>query len=256
MRKYGVNVVSLLPWSLGSRGPERSIEIAIKAGFDGIQALPMHGWNYENIVGWSKDVISYEDAWAYGTFWQALLRQLGFLDFPAPLFQDLIFGKREMPEISSAIKCFHDGYDVRGNNLALEVKASRGVLADYVSYCKNGGHVVWDTKHIRGYRDIGFEENPVNRESSIVDWRELLYSSSIGAIKLIHVNPIKDLHETEMLLAIRPSYCPLTNMLMGLSVVCDNDVPVILEVRPRFLTLSKTIKYLSELREGVKRWLN
>lgn len=87
-RKYGISVVSLFPWSWGLGGPQRGLHIAIEAGYDGIQYVPMWGWGSN--LGLGRYVISYEDAWNYGPVWQVLMRHLG-LRSNAPTLLDLLY---------------------------------------------------------------------------------------------------------------------------------------------------------------------
>lgn len=61
VRKVGINTASLLPWSIGPRGPALSVEIAQAAGFNGLQILPLRGWTRETMAGIPQDfVLSWE----------------------------------------------------------------------------------------------------------------------------------------------------------------------------------------------------
>jgi len=88
-RKFGINIVSLFPWSWGKGGPQRCMSMATQAGFNGIQYLPMRGWGKVN--GFEPKIISFEDAWNWGPWWKVPRRLIG-LDEDAPRLLDwLVF---------------------------------------------------------------------------------------------------------------------------------------------------------------------
>ena len=105
-RKYGISTISLVPWSFGHKGFEKSLDIAEELGLDGIQALPMRGWTLEPSLyarylddPWDKLIISFEGAWNSGTVIQALKRRFGFGKEGYPTFLDLyLFGFGRRPE--------------------------------------------------------------------------------------------------------------------------------------------------------------
>jgi len=71
-RKYGISVVSLFPWSWGPGGLQRAVSLAKVAGYDGVQALPLRGWDFSDLGRYSASILAYEDAWNNGSLWRAI----------------------------------------------------------------------------------------------------------------------------------------------------------------------------------------
>ena len=239
-RIYGLNVVSLWPYCLGPRGPERSIKLAASAGFDGIQALPMKGWSYKGVREWEDRVISFEDAFMYGPLWQAVLRQVGILDEPAPLLVDwLLFGRKVSPFFPRAILVAHHWQ----KGVAVEVNPELEVRAQaYLNFCTDGGRLCWDTLHVRREQRNGGE--------AVSDWRHLLSDLPAGSLELIHIHPTKE----ELAPFLAGTQTELTEMIASLGAKFPT-VPAIVEVFPPLVSLSSTIFYLSKILTTSKRWL-
>lgn len=240
-RLYGVNTVSMWPWSVGKKGPERSIRIAKKAGYDGIQALPMKDWGYENVNNWRKNVISFEDAWNTGPLWKALLRHLGLTKSQAPtIFDWLVFGKLQAYSYPNAIWCSHEV------QYGAVTEIHPGLWKDpqkYVDYCwKENGTLCWDTKHIRRF----------GKESSngLNDWRKLLKWIPDKSIKLIHVQAFSK-EELNDFLQDKPT--ELDEMLQALRY--KTVAPAIVEVFPPLKTPQGTVRYLKKMLDITKSWL-
>lgn len=230
-RKFGVNVVSLWPWSLGPRGPERAIKMAKEAGFDGVQALPMKFWSYKRIKQWEKDVISWEDAWNCGPLWKVPLRHLGFLDAPAPTVVDwAMFGKKTSPIFPDAIASMHHFGDGVSAEIHPELATNHQA---YLNHCAQGGMLTWDTYHVtRPHRQTGKHIN---------QWETLLMRIPAENIALIHVHPARN--NTEALVQGSSFLIPMLEKLGRKT----SDTPVILEVFPPLSTYGGTIEFVGTL---------
>lgn len=235
-RQFGVSVVSLWPWSIGPKGPERAIKMAKEAGFDGIQALPMKFWSYKRIRGWEKDVISWEDAWNYGPLWQVPLRHLGVLEDPAPTAVDwIMFGKKTSPVFPKAIASMHHFGEGVSAEIHPELATKHQV---YLDHCAQGGMLTWDTFHVtRLHRQTGKHIN---------QWSTLLMQIPTENLALIHVHPARS--DTESLIQGSSFLNP---MLEALGQKTQNT-PVILEVFPPMTTYGGTVEFVGNLLEAIK----
>lgn len=233
-RKYGISAVSFFPWCLGPGGHCRTIEMALAAGFNGIQALPLRGWDLEELGNLSDYVISVENAWNYGPIWQVPLRHLGIMP-NAPTLKNLIF-KRAALDGQFAQKIEHDWTSGALVEISpkLETRESVYVRKAYKEY-----KFVWDTRHIR--------------EEEMGDWRKFLYFLPFDSIGLVHVQPIG--RETEELIQ---GIGDLPEMLRALNERIEPTVPVILELHPKLAKLTtpkSTIRWAAELRDATARFL-
>jgi hypothetical protein len=240
MRKYGINVVSLWPYSIGINGPERAIRLALEAGYDGIQGLPMKWWSYTNISMWGTNVISYEDAFMYGSLWQAVLRQLGFLTEPAPLLVDwLLFGQLQFPELNSALYVTHQLTDMG----IVEISPGLGLsISEYIRFCANGGKLCWDTMHVRSLSRTG--------TALSLSWEALLEQLPATALALIHVH----LSQEELPGYLKGEASETTRMLQQLGQNFPNT-PVIIEVFPSLLLPQATVAHFCQILAITKKWL-
>jgi len=261
-RKYGVNVLSLWPWSSGKDGVERAVGMALDAGFDGVQALPLRGWGGCKYKSFGQFVISYEDSFANGGFFESFINSsrkmvgklLGTKNATpiSPLFEDwLFFGKynRSLPSNSSAVKVVHT-MDDRGN--MLEINPSAEILGSYRDFAiLNGtGRLCWDTFHVREKNKRAYQVQHIDA------WETTLASLPNNSIGLIHVHPIQNSKVDELDLLLSGKYCELVNMLRYLRDT--TNAPVILEIVPPmvrkpfgFWTMKKTVEYMSIVREKV-----
>jgi hypothetical protein len=243
-RKYGITAVSLWPWSLGSRGPERSIKMAMDAGYDGIQAIPIKGWSYEKVDDWGKYVISFEDAWNTGPLWKAILREIGLMKEPAPRMVDwLLFGKVLTYHYPNAIESLHHP-DPKQKGVLEMYPDLWNDPQKYIDYANQGGSLCWDTWHIRRPIRGTVEPEPLG------DWRKLLKALPGGSIKLIHVHPI----QMEIREFLAGEFNELAQMLLALSY--KTNAPAIVEVFPPLKTPQGTIKHLAKILEVTKKWLD
>lgn len=238
-RPIGVSAVSFFPWCLGSGGPQRTIEMATKAGFSGIQALPIQGWRYENFQTWENGVISYEDAWNFGSLWQATRRLAGQGKADDPSWLDLLlFGEQEFPGWLFQ-KAIYSVHEFRTGGM-LEIHPEFSTDPDvYKTIARSQGStkwVCWDTWHTRRvHKETGERIAGGN-------W-ETLMSSLVNKIGLIHVHPTRE----ELRSFLDGTNMELNHMLTMLGIITDNDVPVIIEVFPPCTTPRNTIECLKEL---------
>jgi len=249
-RVYGINVVTLFPWSLGPGGFQRSVALATAAGFNGLQVLPLRGWGSLDALDASK-VISFEDAWNGGSFSRALFRSLRLLsDVAAPSLLDwILFGPRASKTFqlvrSRLDQAFYVAHDF-GSNTILEINPEAGIST--MAYKEYPHGLCWDTLHVRRPCRGSSEE--------IRNWKTLL-KAVVPQIKLIHVHPVRG--EVAALLSGDTSF-ELVYMLELLGDVLAKDVPVILEVNPFFLnfhvTKSGAVGNLSALLKAVKAILD
>ncbi len=241
MRLYGLNVASLWPWSLGTYGPEKSIEMAKAAGFNGIHALPMKFWNYDRFKKWEKHVISYQDAYMYGPFWQTILRHLHIMGEPAPtIFDWLLFGKN-YSTIMQALYVTPIVIDGACVEINPELSSNH---RNFVRLAISGVKFCLDTYHIRrNNRTLG---------KFFIDWENLLEYLPRENVALIHVHPQKN--EIAQLLK-----GDTTSQIIRIMSTMQNrfpNVPVIVEVFPPLLSYDATVKYFRDLLVATKRWLN
>ncbi|HOM77993.1 MAG TPA: hypothetical protein PLT50_02180 [bacterium] len=234
MRKYGVSALSTGLGAVGFIGPWYALDTAFRAGFDGIQYLPLRGWSKVDPASIGDFVLSYEDPWNKGSLLQAVGRTLGLLRDPAPTFLDwVLFGRKYAPEFPHAIKSVHRVEE----GGALEIHPEFwDDPQQYVCFCRNGGHVCWDTLHVRRpHRETGL--NPWV-------WEDLLMALPEGAISLIHVHPTRE----EISTFLRGEKLGLTEMLLLLREKAPN-VPAILEAFPPLMLRKKPlVAWLSRLR--------
>ncbi|KKS44182.1 MAG: hypothetical protein UV08_C0025G0008 [Parcubacteria group bacterium GW2011_GWA2_42_18] len=236
-RKYGISTISLVPWSFGHKGFEKSLDIAEELGLDGIQALPMRGWTLEPSLyarylddPWDKLIISFEGAWNSGTVIQALKRRFGFGKEGYPTFLDLYlfgFGRRPEQVLKTMDKVFgwekyiSHKFSNSGYRYLLEINSDNVQIQNYIDY-KHG--LVWDTYHVR--------------EQGMPDWRQLLSSLPAESIKLIHFHP-KDKKELAEFIAGKEN--ELTEMLGALVDKALKDCPIIIETRPMIFRSRKSL---------------
>jgi len=212
-RKIGVSIVCMVPWSLWQNGLGRAIIMAHDAGFDGLQILPMRGWNQLTFPEIPKEkIISCENAWNYGSFWGAVLRRFHIAGEDKPLFKDwALFGDEKSSQYVYDLICrkfpnslmvSHDLYYRAFGPLELNPE-----MEISVPYERLDCSFVWDTEHV--VRSGRHGERPVTD-----NWERLL--DKIGHnIKLIHVKSSAD-----------------PKMLKALAK--ETDCPVIFEDRPPF----------------------
>jgi hypothetical protein len=236
-RRFYVNAASLIPWSLGSGGPKRAVELAAKAGFDGLQLLPLRGWTLDTIGTIPEGVIvAYEDAWNQGTLAGAVSRQLGMVGDEQPLLLDwMLFGSKPL-DVTHFGQLFHKALKIVHNTWdfgSYEINPEGG-------FPRPGKPVVWDTLHIRRPRRDG-------ALSTLSHWRTLLAQLE-ARINLIHVHPTIGA-ETESLRAGCES--ELNTMIRVLGKHTPKAVPIVLEVAPIISTPSGTVEYLNRLRGRV-----
>lgn len=240
MRKYGVSVFSLFPWSLGPKGPERSVKMAREAGFDGVQALPMKWWSYERVDNWQKYVLAYEDAWNYGPLWQVPLRYLGIRPKGPTALDWITFGKAASTSFPDAILSAH--HMQRGVATEIHPELSTDI-EEYDRYCREGNKVCWDTYHVRRSKRDG--------TPGIEYWTNLIKRIPVHrSIELIHVHPVKSEMEKFMVYGGGE----LVAMLLVLKRLAPTATAII-EVAPLLKTPRGTAKFLSEVLEQTKKFL-
>jgi hypothetical protein len=226
LRRYGISVVSLWPWTM--RGPKFTVSMAQEAGFDGIQVLPMRLWKHSEREGWEDAVISWEDAWNYGPLWQAVLRTFGVSLEGAPTLLDLaLFSRRHIPPFRKAIPSWHNFVNWYPVEIHPELSLD---VSDYQKYCSMGGSLVWDTYHVvRPHGKTG---------ESFGDWRKLLRMLPKGSISLIHVHVVQ-----EDVSGFLGGTSKTLEMLDALAVAAPG-VPAILEIAPPLRGYRDTIAHL------------
>lgn len=228
MRKYGVSAISLLPLSFLGMGI--TIFIAKILGFDGIQAGPLRGWRVNS--KYDSSVISYEDAWNYGTFWEAL-KNIFKEDYNKPTILDLvIFRSKKYPGAINALNCIHTVPKILGPNEVVEIQPELSLdrnfylelIGKYVFLC-------FDTCHAqRPHRVSG---------KRMLPWMERDSRVFAPYIQLIHVHPTLK----ELIPFLRDSESELRSMLIWLNKFRPN-VDVIVEVFPGLLLIPGVSKRL------------
>jgi len=237
-RRFDVSVASLVPWSLGSGGPVRAYQMAVDAGFNGLQLLPLRGWSMDSVRRLpNRGVIAWEGAWNYGSLWKVVQRVTGRAGEDHPLPIDwVVFGRDPMdPQIFG--RCFqnalHVSHDSRERQSVYELHPEGGLpTTGLASLC-------WDTWHTRRpYR---------NGDPSPFQWKRLLEKWK-DQIALIHVHPVGP--EISSLLAGQTKG-ELQDMLRLLATQTKTQVSIVLEVAPTFGTRAQAVRYLSQLRQSI-----
>ena len=114
MKIIGVSVLTALSQVYGSNGPQIALEIARRAGLDGIQLVPLRaGWTDENLRNLPpENVISYEGLWkkfpANGLlFNKSLIKKFAWF-FPEALTVDLPEGLAEISPYNPYDQFFYE----------------------------------------------------------------------------------------------------------------------------------------------------
>lgn len=228
MRKYGISTVSLVPFSLGKKGFEKSLDIVEKLGLNGIQALPMRGWpvdkNYyaSNLQEpWDKMILSFEGAWNSGTIRERFSRTASEMKKGYPTFMDwYLFGFNPKSVLEAVRQVFgwQKFIDHKFGDYWCKVEIypeASTQIQNYLNY-PSGVGLVWDTRHVR--------------DKGMPDWRKLLSELPSESIKMIHFQP-KD--EIELTKFMNGEKNELSIMLKALADKVFKDCPVILEIKPR-----------------------
>lgn len=220
MRKYGINVVSLTPFSLGKKGFKKSLDIAEKLGLDGIQALPMRGWHKDNesYEDCRDKVISFEDPWNSGTLGERFRRTISEIKKGYPTFMDVyLFGFNPKPFLKATEKIFGQSkfIDHKLNAYRYMVEIYPQVSNKIGDYTDPNRRLVWDTRHVR--------------DKGMPDWKSLLSELSPESIKMIHFQPK---NEKELVEFMNYKENELMKMLQGLALKVSRDCPMILEIKP------------------------
>lgn len=233
-RLFGISTVSLFPHSLGLNGLRNAWDIAFYAGFDGLQVLPMKGWDFNKNAFAHANVISYEDAWRpVQPFPQSALSGdiLNWLAFGQNYATTLAKIKRYYPR---AMPVGHHP-DMQH---VLEMKAEANLpVSGYLNYSQG---LVFDTLHIFECPDL--------------DWPTFLSQVRKERIKLIHLHP--RLNQIDSFL--RGEQSELTAMLDQLNNVTRfSKCPVILEFFPPMHMLrGDLMKFLKAMLAMSKKYLN
>lgn len=234
IRRIGVNVVTLLPFSLGKFGLGRASLLAYEAGFDGLQIMPLRDWGHITFSGISaKRIISFELAWNCGSLFGAVLRHLHLAGENKPRLRDwLLFEKCDIASYrtdlifqhyrKTSLFVSHDVAHVGVMEMNPENKLAPAIYANYAR------GICWDTEHI--IRPGRHGEPPVTD-----NWRNLL--DKVGRnIRLIHVKSSAD---PEMLRALAKA---------------APGCPVILEDPPIIRFRGKTLEWLKGRREFLGKY--
>lgn len=245
-RLYGINVVNLFPWAYGPSGMKRAVKLAKKAGFDGIQFLPLRGWKTSKKEDYEDSVISYQAAWSSGSLWKRLYFQRSSGQKLSLLLRDwFLFSNSLDPNFNHATYCtpFMDP-PVFHMCMVTEIHPEIGTdIQTYVDFCKRGGRLCWDTWHVVRKR--------AGIHPGIKSWRELLNSLPADAIGLIHVHLFPK--ELESFLC---GCNNAANMLKELKRKAPK-APAIIEIEDSELRLPKDmVEYLSEIRKATKKYLD
>lgn len=173
-RTYAISAILAYPWSTGSNGLKRAINLAYPVGYRGIQASPLRGWDYDLASRSNGAVISVEGSFGSVSFWNNL-RRMDFINFT-------LFDREEMPSVfPHAIRCSHE-FD-RGTVVEVYPDLSTDPY-EYVYHCENGevDGVCIDTNHLCR----------LGRDGQKIDWRNFLHVMPARFIKLMHVQPVVD----------------------------------------------------------------
>lgn len=235
-RQLGVSVITLIPWSYGPGGFGRALRLAKRAGFDGLQVLPLRGWG---LLGypkyWDNGVISWEDAWNTGSFWEVPLRHLGRRP-DGPLFLDwVLFPNKKAPVLGATyVAHYLDSFGV------VEVHPELSLDPEwYAQQAFNGFRFCIDTHHLtRPHRVIGDK----------LDWENILLALPTKSVELIHLN----LRDSNALEEFKNDTGRVSRICSWIEVRYPY-VPIILEVPPLALHPKKLVEELVKLRKLMEK---
>lgn len=243
-RLFTVSCVSLFPYSIGRKGFRRSMEMAERAGFGGIQGLPLRGW--EHLEKFPTDtILSIEDAWNYGTLSKGLMRTFKLADDPYPTLIDwALFGPKPHKALNTLRNLWpgasYISHDFGETLMEINPEASIN-HKPYLSYLPG---LVWDTWHVR---------RPHRRNgTTIEDWDVLLEQLPSESIQLIHVHPSAE----ESFRLIKGSCGPeLERMLEALQrKTANSNCPIVLEVTPALIGMSHAEHRLDRIRRVLNEY--
>lgn len=255
MIRIGINIVSLLPWSLGRNGLMRSWKIASELGYDGLQVLPLKGWKGFHRAPWDN-IISFEEAWNNGSFIDALRRT--FTDpenEKLPTLLDwLLFGKKEESEevfsafrnvLSAAMHIVHilDSHYPYPLEINPELGWDAGNAVRVLDL--DAMPLVLDTLHLRRLGRHG--EPPLF--STVSNCLYFISELDKEKVAFVHFHP-KDDNELKGFLRGEPTNS-LRLILIGIysrGVNC----PIIVEIPPLKRFLFKDFKVLGSILQEIK----
>lgn len=246
-RKIAVSAASFFPWCLGRGGIERTLKLSKKAGFDGLQILPLRGWTDFSALD-PRDVMSYTPEWNSGTWWGAFRRTLGLAGEECPLILDMVLFGSKLAVTSSFAKIqatFPKAIYVArvpGTN-PLEIHPEAGLTVN--EYAQYPYPLIWDTWHSRRPMRYG-QGGQITH-----DWQKLL-ASVAAKICQIHVHPT--IKEIVSLIRGDPQM-ELIKMLktLGEKTAC----PVVIEVAPLIFGIpSIQVALLGKIRSVAEGYLN
>jgi hypothetical protein len=231
-RKFGVSVISMLPYSLGPNGLGRSVEIAVNAGMDGVQALPLYGWNPKLFP--ERGVLSIEEAWGQGSnYSQHSVRNYLLFDRE---YRSFYLYNKLYAKYPYAIRSMHGVY-TDPVEIHPELKISEE------GYLRAGFPIVFDTLHVRRIGANG--EPPVTTDP-------LRFISLLGKrIQLIH---LRLSHEEEKSLLKQEETSEIVKVAKSLNNYTKCNV--ILELVPKIQSKTQLIKRLRGLYLASNRYLH
>jgi hypothetical protein len=210
--------------------------MAVGAGFDGLQLLPLRGWRKAALYAIPKQLVcSFEGPWNKGPLLGALKRHLHLAGEEQPLLMDwLFFGPSPLDaEVFAEMfpKALRVSHTSNGQDL-YEINPELGPPT-------RGEPVCWDTKHTRrGRRDR--KPNPLKQ------WRDLLAELDGSQIKLIHFNPT---NRKELTRFLDGKDTELESILRA--VARKSGAPIVVETAPLSLSRAGTIELLWLTREKI-----
>ena len=231
-RKFGVSVISILPYSLGPNGLGRSIEIAKGIGLDGVQALPLYGWDPKLFP--KKGVLSIEQAWNLDdNYYPNIIRNYLLFDreyrsfyLYNKLYVKYPYATRAMPGV------YTDPVEIHP-----ELKFSEE------EYLKAEYPIVFDTLHTR--------RNGINGEPPITT--DLIrFISQIG--KRIHLIHLRLDDEEEVQLSKQDEHSEIVKIVRTLNKFTKCNV--IFELIPKFQSKNQVIKRLKGMYLATNKYLN
>ncbi|MDP2873744.1 MAG: hypothetical protein Q8N84_00350 [bacterium] len=246
-RKIGVSAAPFFPWCLGREGIERTVGLAKRAGFDGLQILPLRGWM--DFAGLDpKFVMSYTPEWNSGTWRGAFRRTLGLAGEECPLILDMVlFGSDQavinsMGAIRSAFPEAIYVAKVPGTN-PLEIHPEAGLTVD--EYAQYPYPLIWDTWHSRRPMRYG-------QGGEITKNWQILLERVAAKICQIHVHPTI----REIVSLVRGD--PQTELIKMLRALGEKTVcPVVIEVAPLVFGIpSVQVALLRRIRKVTEGYLH
>ena len=211
MRKIGISVITLFPFSWGPWGPAFLGWFYRKTGLL-LQLVPLLGWNKSSVIRHipPEAVISYEGIWDEGETFKQILHRIFGKD-PAAILGLLLFGVDSVAQ--KKVAWFRELYP---NAFAVDLGGESDLDLQEISPTRkwsNAPRLVYDTLH---------------RKEALVSDEDA--SRLVSRVRLVHFQT-RNKQEFQELLKGHAPY----SLAWDCILIKNMPVPIIIEVPPQFL---------------------